>query len=115
MKLFLSFTKEYEEKVDEEERGSLFHSRLERIEWRLQKIKTAAELFAIFNGGQKESVKDRICCNFVVFEEMYGFATGFYGTCKRKRKRYSFQIAPKMIPACIRKSVHKALAQIHLQ
>ena len=80
MKRFMSFTKEYEEKVLNEERNTLFHSRLERLEWKLRKNKSTSELFEMFNGGQVTTVEDRICCNFVICEETYGIATALCGT-----------------------------------
>ena len=48
-------------------------------------MKTTAKLFAMFHGEQKESVEEHMCCDFVVSEETYGFATGLYSTCKREK------------------------------
>ena len=107
VKRFLSFAEEYEKKVDEDEKRIVFESRLQQVEWRISKRKTAADLYKIFLDNQQEQVIDRICCDFVVCEETFGFATTVYGTCKRERHAHTFQIVPQMVGSSIRKNLHK--------
>ena len=40
------------------------------VEWILERKKTRAELFVMFNSGQKESLEERMCCEFIVSEEI---------------------------------------------
>ena len=107
IKRFMYFTKRYEERVQNEERNTLFHSRLDRLNWKLEKHKTTSELFEMFNGGQVTTVEDRICSSIVVSEETYGIATALYGTCKRERKPHSFHVEPRMVSSSIREKIHK--------
>ena len=104
---FLAFAEEYEKKVDEDEKRTVFENRLQQVEWKLSKRKTTAELFEMFNGEQTNQVIDRICCDFIVCEETFGFATTVYGTCRREKRPHTFQIMPKMVGSSIRKNLHK--------
>ena len=107
MRRFLQFTKEYEDKMKREEYDTLFHSRLDRLEWKLGRKKTTEELYAMFSGGIKESTEERICSYFVIEEETYGLATCIHGRCSKERKPHSFEIAPKMISRRFRATLHK--------
>ena len=89
---FLTFCKEYDEKREREEQIKMFHSRTQRLEWRLEHMRTTSELYQMFNGGRKGSVEDNISCEMHVAEETWGVATTLYGRCKRKNKPHHFTV-----------------------
>ena len=45
---------------------------MEKLEWRLGWKRITKKMFAMFNGGMKELVGERICCNFVLSKWTHG-------------------------------------------